>query len=203
MEVALKARADVLTEVSLAVPDVETELLPILEAVHSRVLAVESARAATEEIIAAKVGREIEIAAEMKKRVAEREVGRRVARGEKVRNTAESARAKAPDPTEVPVPEAALLMTMSAVSDEAPATTSLDMHMEEEFEAEEDEAGEAFREGSEKFEEGKHGEAFKAFQKVLRAVEKEKVDEDVRKRLKIDGGAKNESKKDKDHEWDD
>lgn len=181
MEVSLKAYADVLSELT-EISEAEPELRPILEKVESRVLAVESARASTEEVIAAKVGKDIEAAAEVKKRLAEREVGRKVTRGERARGATQSARVKAPEPAAIPAPEIA---TMSAAVEDT-ASTSFNVEAEIELrEEEQDEASEAFQDGSQKFKEGKPGEAFTAFQKALRAVEKEKLDEDIRKQFNI------------------
>ena len=49
-----------------------------------------------------------------------------------------------------------------------------------------DEALDEYRAGSERFEEGKFGEAFTKFQGSLRAVQQVKVDSEARRRLKID-----------------
>ena len=168
LEVSLKAHVDVLAELSRVASEVESELDPIIKKVRSRVAAVESARVATERVIAAKVGKEIEAAAVAKKRVAEREVERDVKRESKQKTI----RARAPESKS----EAVMTLTASAPVEQDRA------------DEEEGGAAEALRDGSEKLEKGKHGEAFAAFQKALRTVEKKKLDFDVRKRLKIETG---------------
>lgn len=202
MEVALKARIDVLQEVSVAIPDVEVELTPILEKIHPRVAAVESARTVTEERIAVKVGREIEEAAEAKRRIAEREVEVEK-EDEEDRSERVATRVSRAKTAPVPEPEVGAATMMSAMVAEDTISTSTESKIEGDLEEdrgeyderdeekyeneeEEDEARRAYREGSLKFEEGKHGEAYAAFQKALRAVEKKKLDADVRKRLKVD-----------------
>jgi len=171
MEISLKTHADVLEELAVATPGSEVELNPILEKVRSRAQTVENARIATEEVIAAKFGANIERAAETKRRIAEREVE---SEGDREVATAVRTAKLAPQPAT----EAMMTMTMSAELslEDAASTTEEDT---------ESEAAQALREGSEKLQEGKHGEAFTSFQKALRSVEQKKLESDIRKRLKF------------------
>lgn len=202
MEVSLKAYVDVLTELSRVVPIEENELAPILETLQSRARSVESARIATEGVIAAREERDIKAVAEAKRKILEKEVAREkrgdgISKGKVAVNTVLTKEVPAPaEMVETPeVPQIALMMN-ATVSDEATftektSTTSVEEEtqmqvVEEVLNTEEDEVREAFREGSLKFEEGKNGEAYTAFQKALRAVERKRLDVDVRKRLNLD-----------------
>lgn len=215
MEVSLKAHADVLTEVTELAPEAKAELLPIVEKARSRAGAVESARVATEEVIATKIGNTIAAAAEAKRRIAERELEREAKREE---DTVVIAAMVPEIPQETPVvqpvpatpfaseetmPAMAFSMNASVAEDAARMTTSLETEdqkkeneegrrsksseivQKEEDREEKDNVYEALREGSEKLEAGKPGEAFTSFQKAIRTVEKKKLDDTLRKKLKL------------------
>jgi len=172
LEASLKVHAVVLADLSAAMPEAENEISPIQRKVEARVQKVENARVAVENIIAKKVDRSTEKAATEKKRIVEREVSGRRLSGPVAAKAA---------------PQAETMTMMTAVSAE---DVALD-------DSETDSAVEAFDKGSAALEVGQYGEAFTKFQGAIRALKQEKLDQDVRSRLKFGNFGKDEDSKQK------
>ncbi|RJQ33916.1 hypothetical protein C4556_03635 [Candidatus Parcubacteria bacterium] len=178
LEASLKVHASVLADLSAALPEAEAELSPIQRKVALRVQKVEGARMAVEKVIAKKIDGDTEKAASEKKRIVELEVSER--------RTSGPVAAKAAPQAETMT----MMMAVSVAEDAAGALTA-------------DPAVEAFDEGSAAFEVGQYGEAFTKFQGVIRALKQEKLEQDVRSRLKFGNFGKDDSKQTQDDKNDD
>ena len=159
LEAALKAHASALIEFSVVRPETEHELRSILAAVSDRVNTVESARTASERTIAIKVGEDIRERAAAKRRTVENEIA----------HSRSSARQ-----TKAPQADTAVMTAVTASQGATTTSPAPDLILE------------ALNAGSAKFEEGRYGEAFTAFQGALRAVQQDKLKHNARERLKLD-----------------
>lgn len=172
LEASLNAHATVLADLSVLIPEVRSELAEIANTVTDQVRTVQSARLATEETIAVKVGKEIKTAATAKKRSVERDLLSVRAR------PARPAAASSPAADTTNNQEDTAVMMTTSFSARTAATNTPPVSV--------DPITEAFEQGSVKFEEGQYGEAFKTFQEAARAIKQEQLEDAAHKRLKID-----------------